>query len=160
MAGKPGRSGGPRVKGSGSKGLSVREQWLRWQPGSAPGVLPGERGQPVPMPEGLPAEVAAVWVRLAPLALAEGTLAPTTAYAFELLCKGVVLEAQLAADADRRGGTDHRGIWARLEVSLGRFRLTADGQPLAAGAAPVRPLSELERLQAESTDLRRPMRVT
>jgi hypothetical protein len=75
--------------------------------------------------------VAAVWRELAPHAIAERTLAPRTVMAFLLLCQNVVLERKLAAAPLSCAGPDHRGILARVEMGLHRFRLIPDGKPTA-----------------------------
>ena len=84
---------------------------------------------PVAVPEGLSADVAAVWAELAPHATAEGTLRPSTALAFGVLCRLVVAERQLAV-SPVAAGPDHRGILQRMEAGLARFRLTPDGKPV------------------------------
>lgn len=155
MAGMKGRSGGARV-GAGRKPLSASERWMRGKPAAAVAVAPSTGAVVVadlPMPDDLPAAVAAFWMELAPHALAEATLTPTTAYGFRQLCETAALVAELAADAERRGGSDHRGAMQRLESALARFRLTGDGKPRSVEAA--KPVSALADLQARGAQIRR-----
>lgn len=153
MAGVKGRSGGARV-GAGRKPLSRNDRWLRGKPGSATAPsAPSTQAGSVTMPEGLPEDVAAVWTRLAPRAVAQQTLDAARVEGFTQLCKLVALEAKQYAD-DRQGTSDHRGVVQRLDVALARFRLTGDGKPQATIEAS-RPVSALEQLQQQASHLRR-----
>lgn len=146
MAGVKGRSGGARP-GSGPKRRAPDAAWLAGSgpkrgptgvvPKLAPTVPAGGPDAPT-CPAGAPAEVAAVWRELAPHALAERTLEPRTAMAFLLLCQNVVLERRLAASPLGCAGPDHRGVMARVEVAMARFRLAPDGKPVI----PVEPKDE------------------
>ena len=81
-------------------------------------------------PKDVPADVAAVWRELAPHAIAERTLEPRTVVAFLLLCQNIVLERKLATAPLTCAGPDHRGLLARVEVGMARFRLAPDGKPV------------------------------
>ena len=94
-------------------------------------------------PAELPAAVRVVWARLAPLALLERTLAPATAAGFGQLCQQWVYVAELAATIERLGaGTreaegylkQYGRLAGRLDSSLARFNLTANGKPAVAAA--------------------------
>lgn len=162
MAGMKGRSGGARV-GAGRKPLSVNERRLRGRPIPVPAAVDPASGAvaagPMAMPDDLPELVAGVWKRMAPLAIAEGTLDSVTAFAFERLCHAIVLEDELSKDHDKRGGSDHRGVMQRLEVQMARFRLTPDGKPRTVAQKP-KELSPLEKLQAKAAEMRRPVKVS
>src|SRR5262245_20263299 len=66
-----------------------------------------------------------VWLRLGPLAIEKGTLTKGTAYAFELLCRNIVLERRYAASVTESGGSSHRGMIQRVDAELGDFGLRA-----------------------------------
>jgi hypothetical protein len=100
MAGVKGRSGGARP-GSGQKRRDPKASWLA---GSV--------------------------VKPAPHAIAERTLEPRTVVAFLLLCQNIVLERKLATAPLTCAGPDHRGLLARVEVGMARFRLAPDGKPV------------------------------
>src|SRR5262245_58675240 len=65
--------------------------------------------EPVEPPATVTGLTLKVWLELAPYALAERTLSPKTAAAFELLCRAIVLERKLGRGRDR-GGSNHRGM--------------------------------------------------
>lgn len=134
-------------------------------------VAPDVLGVPVAAvgePEHLPAPHLAVWRQLAPLAHKQGTLTPETALAFEDLCEAIVIKRALLADIQKDGWTrnpvsgkkahpllgHHRGMMQRVEVGLARFKLAPIGKD-EAGAAPVKELSPLERLQAQARHMKR-----
>jgi hypothetical protein len=93
-------------------------------------------GEVVPPPAALEAPAAAVWMELAPHAVAMGTLHPGAGYAFGLLCRAAVLERELAGVPEQRGGANHRGAMQRLETMLMRFMLTPVGKPQVDRAEP------------------------
>src|SRR5262245_35560752 len=76
----------------------------------------------------------AVWEELAPHALAERTLTPRTAAAFELLCRQVVLERRWSSGSER-GKADHRALMVRVEMGLQRFCLAPVGRPVSVPTA-------------------------
>ena len=90
----------------------------------------------VPIPADLPAEAQAVWRELAPYALAARTLTPGTAFAFQLLCRNVVLERNYANSVNDRGGGNHRGMIQRIDSELARFCLAPFGKPVMTEAPP------------------------
>jgi hypothetical protein len=81
-------------------------------------------------PEGLSEDEVRVWNQLAPHAAAARTLVPGTVDAFVAFCRAMVLERELAADPDERGGPSHRGLMQRVEVWMLRFRLSPMGKEL------------------------------
>lgn len=116
--------------------------------GSAPpaplvlGVLPdGDLREP---PGYLTPPQAHFWRHLAPLAVELGTLTPHTAMGFGELCEQLALKRELAAQPAAPATTRLvLQLSQRIDVSLGRFRLTGDGRaaaaPTAADAAPANP---------------------
>jgi len=100
-------------------------------------------------PDALSQDERAVWLALAPHALQRQTLTRATAFAFELLCRNVVLERAMSADPETRGDASHRGIIQRIDAELAAFDLRPNGKPHAAPAKPAdKPQSPLERLRA------------
>lgn len=99
-------------------------------------------------PEALSAGAKAWWGKWAGRALVERTLTPSTAAGFAQLCEqGAYLDA-VAARIDQIGaGTQEAGgylvtymkLAARLDASLHRFRLTAEGKPMAEKAKAANP---------------------
>jgi hypothetical protein len=86
-----------------------------------------------------------VWLRLAPGAFAARTLTKATEYQFVMLCRNVVLEREIAADASLRGGANHRGIIQRVDAELARFCLAPMGKPIVEDAPKVEdPFAEFE----------------
>jgi len=114
--------------------------------GAAPAVTVPAVPEP---PSWLSADAATMWRALAPLAVERQTLTAATAHSFEVLCRNVVLERRLAADPETVGGPNHRGILQRVDAELLRFDLSPNGKPhgQAAGTAPEKPKSALERLK-------------
>lgn len=133
MAGMKGRSGGARL-GSGPKPRHRQASWLKGARRALPVPVETAPIQGVLCPQDAPGDVAAVWRELEPYATAERTLEPRTALGFLLLCQNVVLERKLAADPLTCAGSNHRGVLARVEMGLARFRLIPDGKPVAAEA--------------------------
>lgn len=96
-------------------------------------------------PEGMREAEAAVWLALAPLAVAQQTLVPATVRGFRELCEQAVMKQQIA-DAIAAAGASTSGMDAllrhyaklaqRFDQSLARFRLTAAGKPEAAASKP------------------------
>ena len=133
--------GGARV-GTGPKGKAS----LR--------VVTAEDGPDVRVPpDDLPADQAAVWRRLAPLAIEAGTLVGRTVPGFRLLCKLTVMETSMAAVlADERWTfakvtidgagqeqqeikahplcTHHKGLAQRIESLMGRYAIVPFGKPV------------------------------
>lgn len=134
MAGVKGRSGGARP-GSGPKRRDPKATWLagagaRPPLSVVPPAAPDEPRKRLECPKDAPPEVREVWRALASHAIAEGTLTERTVLAFLLLCRNVVLERKLAAAPLTCAGPDHRGLLARVEVAMARFRLAPDGKPV------------------------------
>lgn len=97
-------------------------------------------------PDSLTREQRDVWMSLAPHAFANRTLTRATAYGFELLCRNIVLEQDLARDVELRGGPNHRGLIQRIDAELLRFNLAPCGKPMAEPASePAKPTSPLDR---------------
>lgn len=86
-----------------------------------------------------------VWLRLAPPAFAARTLTRATEYQFIILCRNIVLEREIAADVELRGGANHRGIIQRVDAELARFCLAPMGKPLIEDSPKVEdPFAEFE----------------
>lgn len=81
-------------------------------------------------PNDLTTEERNAWLQLAPGAFKARTLTASTSYAFCLLIRNVLLERDLRADPDQRGGANHRGILQRVETGLTAFGLRALGKPM------------------------------
>lgn len=89
-------------------------------------------------PEGMREAEAAVWRELAPHAIAQMTLVPGTLRGFRELCEHVVMK-QSIADTIAAAGPATSGMDAllrhyaklaqRVDASLARYRLTAQGKP-------------------------------
>ena len=87
-------------------------------------------------PNDLTADERNVWLELAPHGFAAGTLTRATSYGFRLLCRNIVLERELAANVEQRGGANHRGLIQRIDAELARFVLAPMGKPLVEQKAP------------------------
>lgn len=144
-----GRGSGGRRPGAGRKPPRLRVVEI----GAAPVVTVPAVPQP---PSWLSADAATVWRTLAPLAVERQTLTAATAHSFEMLCRNVVLERQLAADPKTVGGPNHRGILQRVDAELLRFDLSPNGKPHGqpVGVAPEKPKSALERLKERRQGLK------
>jgi hypothetical protein len=96
------------------------------------------------------ADALAVWHELAPHAFAARTLTPATGAAFLMLCRGVVKERELSASSTRCGGSDHRGMMARVATWMKDFSVAPLGKPLYAAepAAPANPLDRFTKTRA------------
>lgn len=129
---------------------------------SSTAVAPVERFD---APDDLTPEQLKVWETLAPHAFEARTLTKGTAERFRLLCKAVVMEAQMAAKIVEDGWTyvavtvdgagqereslkqhplcsAHRGMMQRVEAGMTAFRLAPMGKELfVREEAPVNPLS-------------------
>lgn len=77
-----------------------------------------------------------VWLRLAPLAMAKGTLTKDEGLAFEMMCKNIVLEREFAASRVDAGGPNHRGLIKVVDTELARFGLHGMGKPVATSSVP------------------------
>ena len=152
-----GSGGGPGV----GRKPKTREQ--RWLDGGADKRGAKPRSTPAPMvvdefdaPNDLAVDERQVWLRLAPHAFAARTLTKATEYQFVMLCRNVVLERQLAADVEQRGGSNHRGIIQRIDAELARFSLAPFGKPMTQteGDAEQQPVSPLAKLKAQAGALR------
>lgn len=88
---------------------------------------------------------AAIWAREAPFALAAGTLRPSTADAFALHCRNVVLEFKLAK-GKTAGGASHRGIIAAVTAGRLRFATLPNGKPMAQPKKPEDPFAEFDEV--------------
>jgi hypothetical protein len=69
-------------------------------------------------------------LKLAPLAFKRKTLIRATAYAFELLCRNIVLERRYADSVTDAGSAGHRGMIQRVENGLAAFELRPFGKPI------------------------------
>ena len=95
-------------------------------------------------PKSLALDVARIWNELAPIAIREGTLTPSTVSVFGWFCRNIMLERKMAAAPLCVGGPDHRGMMQRVEQGFTRFRLWPDGKPVAADEAPKDEWTEFE----------------
>lgn len=138
------------------------------------------RPEPVAAPPDLPVGQRVIWDRLAPMAIANGTLTAETTAGFAHLCtciwvESVLLEKLIAEDwqvnkvtlqMDEKGGglqqvekkasdliTKWQAMLVRVENGLARFRLTGDGKGKGGIAVP-KPQTALERLQAQVQQVR------
>lgn len=118
------------------------------QHGPLPPVDPFEPTEP------LTAAERTVWDRLSPHAFRRRTLTKSTEYQFALLCRNVVLEAELALEPETRGGANHRGVIAAVRADLLRFDLAPNGKPHGdvADLVPAEP-SPLEKLSSRRASL-------
>jgi len=124
-------SGGARTVGAGVKPAL----------GPLPPVEPFEPSEALTDAERL------AWDRLAPHAFRRRTLTKSTEYQFVLLCRNVVMEAEMAADPEQRGAGNHRGLIQRIDAQLLRFDLAPNGKPHGDVLdAPVKEKSRLELL--------------
>lgn len=162
-------SGGLRV-GSGrkSKGATIlalhggRDR----KPSTAPAAVVAPL-EPVAMPADLPDDQRAVWLVLAPHALAARTLTAGTAESFRDLCRAIVVRDGLLATIQAQGWTfvkvsvdgagvehqelkkhplvaDHRGWEQRVEAGRARFRIAPIGKEIAAPVKAADPFEEFD----------------
>src|SRR5262245_3948050 len=134
MAGQKGRSGGARV-GAGRKPRTRDADWLAGHPGKRglkvverPEAMLSVPEQAVKCPKDLSGAAEEVWYELAPFALEQHTLTPTTAMAFADLCEFIVLERRFRGSPLGVCSPDHRGMMQRVETGRARFRLIPDGK--------------------------------
>lgn len=119
---------------------------------SHPSVPSGPVAAPLPKvseedaPDDLTIEERHVWLKLAPHALAAGTLTPATDMAFSLFCRNIVLERTMSAAPLAVGTANHRGIIQRVQADAAAFCVRPNGKSMA-GAAPAaeKPVSPLNR---------------
>lgn len=119
---------------------------------SAPAAAP-----PLPVvdetdaPDELTMEERQVWLKLAPLAMANGTLTPASALAFVEVCKTVVVVRKLEA-APLQQGTANHSTWKKLlDAQLLNFNLRPCGKPMPDAAAPAeKPANPLDRFLKRS----------
>ena len=103
-------------------------------------------------PDDLSAEARGVWLKLAPLAFKRRTLTRATAYAFELLCRNIVLERRFADSVTEAGSAGHRGMIQRVENGLSAFELRPFGKPiLDPEDQTAKPANPLDRFLKRST---------
>lgn len=81
-------------------------------------------------PNDLSFDERAVWLELAPHAIANGTLTDATALGFKILCRNVVLERRYATSVNDQGTGNHRGMIQRVDAELLRFNLAPCGKPM------------------------------
>jgi len=91
-----------------------------------------------------------VWKSLAPLAFAARTLTRSTALAFELMCRNIVIAKRLTLDVEKAGGSDHRGMVQRVDAEMLAFNLRPCGkamyEPVVVEAA-VNPLAKFRQVK-------------
>lgn len=98
-------------------------------------------------PNELSVEERQVWMKLAPLAMVNGTLTDASALAFTEVCKTVVMVRQLDK-APLQQGTANHSTWKKLlDAQLLNFGLRPIGKPMSGSvaAAPVAPANPLDR---------------
>jgi len=164
MPGAKGRSGGLR-SGAGRKPATARI--LALHGGRDRGVKRPQAVEAavVAVPDGLPEDVSAVWLDLAPHATTAGTLIPSMVPAFLRLCRAVVKharwEAQIATDGDTYlkvtidgAGTEHTEVKAHPLIGKSQtldnqirgwfkdFGINPFGKPLTAPAKAEDPFEE------------------
>lgn len=114
---------------------------------------------PIPRPEALTLEQAAVWAELAPHATALGTLTPASSMAFRDLCEAIAVKRALLSQILMEGWTvglppkahplltRYQGIYQRVEAGFTRFGLSPMGEEMNHGAPPPKdedPFSEFD----------------
>lgn len=140
-------SGGARV-GSGRKkksdaakvfhGTATRRERKRRSRGVSPSAQPA-----VAMPDDLSVDERKIWRKLAPHALAAGTLTQATALAFRHLCEAIVLKRLMLAEIKEYGCssidvdakltanpllTQYRSMLQRVETGMMKFMLAPLGK--------------------------------
>ena len=134
MADVKGRSGGARP-GSGPKKKSAH---LRGIDGGASHSQAASKGETAPTkpfepfapPKDLFNDDLMAWEELAPLAFKERTLTESTAFAFGILCRNVVLMRKMYASPLACGGADHRDLIKQVNTGLLTFKLRPNGEAL------------------------------
>ena len=165
MAGVKGQSGGHH-SGAGRKPDAARVIQLHGSRDRGAVRMPAP--VVVPCPEGLRADVAAVWAELSPHAAQMGTLAPSTSTAFLRLCQSVVKHAEMERQIEKDGltylkvsvdgaGVEHTEVKAHpliaraqtldnaIRSGLKDFAINPFGKPLLAVEAPQDEWAEFER---------------
>jgi hypothetical protein len=117
----------------------------RFEPPASLFLMRGPEGTPVPNAAAL-----IVWGELAPEAFEAGTLTKRTAAAFAMLCRAVVVERSTELP-----DADHRGLIQRIGTMMKDFGLAPLGKPIQSAVTEPKPLSALERLQAQSRQMRK-----
>lgn len=163
-------SGGARV-GTGPKPRDIRAAWLGGHAGKRSHRAAPEQPEraPVARPEGLAADIEAVWDDLAPHAIQAGTLVPGTVPAFLRLCQAILKHAQMEQKIAQDGltylkvtidgsGQEHTEIKAHPLISRASsldnsirawfkdFAINPFGKPLA--AATVKPADPFAKFGA------------
>lgn len=123
--------GGKRV-GAGRK-PKVKTAKLLQHP-SAPSTVPPTTNDPSPIeefdaPDDLDADSRAIWLKQAPHAFANRTLARASALSFERYCKLVVAERK-ESESSGRGGANHRGLLKQINALELQFLLTPSGKAM------------------------------
>lgn len=146
---------GGRRPGSGRKPKSALEKAVTGDPGHRGGrVLTHPSGGQVPVaatieecdaPDELTMDERRVWMRLAPYAIAAGTLQPEMSHAFSVLCQNVVRERVLASDPKTYCGSGHLQMIKTIDTELLRFNLSPCGKPIHRVAPEAKPANPLER---------------
>lgn len=155
-------SGGSRV-GAGRRRKSAVERALDGGAGHRPGrvlqhprsAVDPDSGQSVATPPAalpvvdesdapndLTVEEREVWLKLAPLALANGTLTTDTAFQFMRMCRNIALESRYAKSVQDAGGANHRGLIQRVDTELLGFGLAGTGRKPPAAKPAVDPLED------------------
>lgn len=97
------------------------------------------------VPDSLTLPERQVWLKLAPYAFANRTLTKATGLAFELLCRNVVLEREIAKEPKAIGGPNHRGLIQRVDAELSAFNLRPFGKPIYQEQPVQQPVNPLEK---------------
>lgn len=133
MAGAKSRSGGKRI-GAGRK---KKPSHLRGIDGGAShsaavtvDTAATKASEPFAPPKDLFNEDLMAWEELAPLAFKERTLTESTAFAFGILCRNVVLMRKMYASPLACGGADHRDLIKQVNTGLLSFKLKPNGEAL------------------------------
>lgn len=98
----------------------------------APAELP--KVEEFDAPNDLTVDERNVWLSLAPGAFKARTLTRATEAAFKLLCQDVLLERDLRADPEKRGGADHRGMRQQVRAEMKAFGISPVGKPIVTDA--------------------------
>jgi hypothetical protein len=91
-------------------------------------------------PDDLDLDERLIWLRLAPYAMANGTLIDATLEDFKRLCRNLWLERRYAKSVTDQGSANHRGMIQRCDLGLARFGLAGLGvNTKGSGVASVTP---------------------
>lgn len=130
---------GGKRRGAGRPRKSAEEHWLTGDAGrrgrvlthpSAPSAAEPDEIEEFDAPNELTVDERHVWMELAPHAFKAGTLRPSTAYAFIVLCRHVLLERQFAQSVTEKGSTKHTAALKEVNKGLDVYGLRANGKPL------------------------------